>query len=143
MSYTIDVYRKELEPAKHYLQYLLYLSFFPQLVAGPIVRARDFLPQLLNPPTMTSIMGGKGLYLISLGLFKKVVIADYLAINLVDRVFSTPMAYSSLEALIGVYGYAFQIYCDFSGYSDIAIGCALLLGFEFPENFRTPYQSTD
>lgn len=143
MSYTIDVYRKELEPAKHYLQYLLYLSFFPQLVAGPIVRARDFLPQLLNPPAMTSIMGGKGLYLISLGLFKKVVIADYLAINLVDRVFSTPMAYSSLEALIGVYGYAFQIYCDFSGYSDIAIGCALLLGFEFPENFRTPYQSTD
>jgi alginate O-acetyltransferase complex protein AlgI len=143
MSYTIDIYRKTLTPAKHYFQYLLYLSFFPQLVAGPIVRASDFLPQLLNAPKMTSEMGGRGMYLIALGLFKKIAIADYLALNLVDRVFTTPDAYSSVETLLGVYGYAFQIYCDFSGYSDIAIGCALLLGFEFPENFRTPYQSTD
>lgn len=141
MSYTIDIYRGDLKPVKRFSNYLLFVSFFPQLVAGPIVRARDLLPQLLQRPSVSSEMSGRGLYLISLGLFKKIAIADYLAINLVDRVFTTPDGYSSLECLLGVYGYALQIYCDFSGYSDIAIGSALLLGFQFPENFRTPYQS--
>ena len=141
MSYTIDIYRKELKPVHRFSHYLLFVSFFPQLVAGPIVRARDLLPQLLQRPSIDSSMSGRGLYLIALGIFKKVVIADYLAINLVDRVFATPMGYTSIETLFSVYGYALQIYCDFSGYSDVAIGSALLLGFTFPDNFRTPYQS--
>ena len=141
MSYTIDIYRGNLKPVKSFSHYLLFVSFFPQLVAGPIVRARDLLPQLLERPPVSREMSGRGLYLIVLGLFKKIAIADYLAINLVDRVFTTPEGYSSIESLFGVYGYALQIYCDFSGYSDIAIGSALLLGFNFPDNFRTPYQS--
>lgn len=141
MSYTIDIYRKELEPVRRFSHYLLFVSFFPQLVAGPIVRARDLLPQLLARPSINAEMSGRGLYLIALGIFKKVVIADYLAINLVDRVFTTPVGYTAVESLLGVYGYALQIYCDFSGYSDVAIGSALLLGFTFPDNFRTPYQS--
>ena len=141
MSYTIDIYRGELKPVKSFPHYLLFVSFFPQLVAGPIVRARDLLPQLLERPKVSTEMSGRGLYLIALGLFKKIAIADYLAINLVDRVFTTPEGYTSVECLLGVYGYALQIYCDFSGYSDIAIGSALLLGFTFPENFWTPYQS--
>ena len=141
MSYTIDIYRGGLKPVKSFSHYLLYVSFFPQLVAGPIVRARDLLPQLLERPAITAEMSGRGLYLIALGLFKKVAIADYLAINLVDRVFTMPEGFSGIETLIGVYGYAIQIYCDFSGYSDVAIGSALLLGFTFPDNFRTPYQS--
>jgi len=143
MSYTIDIYRRELTPARSFSHYLLFVSFFPQLVAGPIVRAKDLLDQLLARPRVTAEMSGRGLYLIALGLFKKVAIADPLAINLVDRVFATPDGYSGLEALLGVYGYALQIYCDFSGYSDVAIGSALLLGFSFPDNFRTPYQSSD
>lgn len=143
MSYTIDIYRRDLTPVKSFSHYLLFVSFFPQLVAGPIVRAKDLLHQLLERPNVSAEMSGRGLYLIALGLFKKVAIADPLAINLVDRVFTTPDGYSGLEALIGVYGYALQIYCDFSGYSDVAIGSALLLGFSFPDNFRTPYQSGD
>ncbi len=139
MSYTIDVYRGQLQPIQGFWRYLLYVSFFPQLVAGPIVRARDFLPQLFSRPRLTNEMGGQAICLIALGLFKKVAIADPLALNLVDRVFSMPTGYSSFEVLMGVYGYALQIYCDFSGYSDIAIGSALLLGFKFPENFRAPY----
>ena len=141
MSYTIDIYRGDLKPVKSFSHYLLFVSFFPQLVAGPIVRARDLLPQLAARPPVSREMSGRGLYLVVLGLFKKIAIADYLAINLVDRVFTTPEGYSSVECLFGVYGYALQIYCDFSGYSDIAIGSALLLGFAFPDNFRTPYQS--
>ena len=141
MSYTIDIYRERLEPIDSYARYLLYVSFFPQLVAGPIVRARDLLPQLANRPRLTDEMGGRGLFLILLGLFKKVVVADYLALNLVDRTFSSPAMYSSLEVLAGVYAYALQIYCDFSGYSDIAIGSALLLGFTFPDNFNAPYKA--
>jgi alginate O-acetyltransferase complex protein AlgI len=150
MSYTIDIYRRELEPVghgegtpwyhpAHFGRYLLFVSFFPQLVAGPIVRARDLLPQLRDRPPLTDVMAGRGLYLVLLGLFKKIVIADYLALNLVDRTFELTGNYSSFEVLVGVYGYAFQIYCDFSGYSDIAIGTALLLGFTFPDNFNAPY----
>ncbi len=143
MSYTIDIYRRRLDPIGDYPRYLLYVSFFPQLVAGPIVRARDLLPQLLARPPLTDAMGGRALALIALGLFKKVCIADPLAINIVDRVFANPEMYSSLEVLTGVYGYAIQIYCDFSGYSDIAIGSALLLGFRFPDNFDAPYRARD
>ncbi len=141
MSYTIDIYRRQLEPIRDYPRYLLYVSFFPQLVAGPIVRARDLLPQLKSRPPVTEAMGGRGLFLIGLGLAKKVIVADYLALNIVDRVFAQPELYSALEILVGVYGYAVQIYCDFSGYSDIAIGSALLLGFTFPDNFDAPYRA--
>ena len=142
MSYTIDIYRRQLEPLTCWLDYYFYLSFFPQLVAGPIVRARDFLPQIRqNPLTVTREMFGRGIFLIMIGLIKKAIISDYISVNFVDRVFDNPMLYSGFENLMGVYGYALQIYCDFSGYSDMAIGIALLLGFRFPKNFDSPYKS--
>lgn len=142
MSYVIDLYRRQIEPVRHWIDYLFYLSFFPQLVAGPIVRARDFLPQIYrNPVFVSRDMFGRGVFLILSGLFKKAIISDYISLNFVDRVFDNPMLYSGFENLMGVYGYALQIYCDFSGYSDMAIGLALLLGFRFPVNFDSPYQS--
>jgi D-alanyl-lipoteichoic acid acyltransferase DltB (MBOAT superfamily) len=139
MSYTIDIYRRRLEPSVGYWQYLLFVSFFPQLVAGPIVRASTFLPQLKVPRSLSREQGGLALFLIMSGLVKKTCIADYLAVNLVDRVFENPNWFTSVEVLVAVYGYAIQIYCDFSGYSDVAIGAALLLGFRLPDNFNAPY----
>lgn len=143
LSYTIDVYRGDASPAKSYLQYLLFVSFFPQLVAGPIVRARNLLPKLLKKPTLTAEQGSNALYRIGIGLIKKMAIADYLGAQIVDPVFSNPGMYSSVETLVGVWAYAFQIYCDFSAYSDIAIGSASLLGIELPENFLAPYRSAN
>ena len=143
MSYIIDLYRGKLQPTYRYHEYLLYVSFFPQLVAGPIVRAADLLPQFDNQPRLNEEEGSRALWLIMAGLFKKVVIADFLAINLVDRVFSLPEMYTSWEVLAAIYGYAMQIYCDFSGYSDIAIGSALLLGYKIPLNFDRPYIALD
>ena len=142
MSYTIDIYRGQLKPLSNWLDYLFYLSFFPQLVAGPIVRARDFIPQIRqNPIVVTKEMFGTGVFLILTGLFKKAIISDYISLNFVDRIFDEPLLYSGFECLMGIYGYALQIYCDFSGYSDMAIGIALLLGFRFPKNFDAPYKS--
>ena len=142
MSYTIDIYRGQLKPLSNWLDYLFYLSFFPQLVAGPIVRARDFIPQIRqNPVVVTREMFGTGVFLILTGLFKKAIISDYISLNFVDRIFDEPLLYSGFECLMGIYGYALQIYCDFSGYSDMAIGLALLLGFRFPKNFDAPYHS--
>jgi len=141
LSYTLDVYRGNLKPVDHILDYAFFVSFFPQLVAGPIVRASDFLPQIYKPTIVTTEMFGRGVFLIGCGLFKKAVISDYISINFVDRVFDAPSLYSGIENLFAVYGYALQIYCDFSGYSDMAIGLALLLGFRFPLNFDSPYQS--
>ena len=142
LSYTIDVYRGELRPLTCWLDYFFYLSFFPQLVAGPIVRARDFIPQIRrNPVVVTREMFGAGIFLIMSGLFKKAIISDFLSINFVDRIFENPIYYSGFENLMGIYGYALQIYCDFSGYSDMAIGIALLLGFHFNKNFDSPYKS--
>ncbi len=141
LSYTIDIYRGRLEPVDSPVDFFLFVAFFPQLVAGPIVRAAEFLPQLIAPPTLTPRQGGKGLLLIILGLLKKSIVADLLAVNLVDRVFETPVVYTSAEVLLGVYGYAIQIYCDFSAYSDIAIGSALLLGLTLPMNFNHPYRA--
>lgn len=142
LSYTIDVYLKKIEPVRQYTDYAFFVSFFPQLVAGPIVRAKDFLPQIYKDTVVTDAMMGRGMFLIVSGLFKKVVISDYISINFVDRIFDAPLLYSGTENLLGVYGYALQIYCDFSGYSDMAIGLALLLGFEFNLNFRSPYVAT-
>lgn len=141
MSYTIDIYRKELAPTKNMMDFMFYVSFFPQLVAGPIVRAKDFIPQIYEKLKLSKQELSYALFLIIGGLIKKAVISDYISVNFVDRVFDLPDNYSAFENLLGVYGYTLQIYCDFSGYSDIAIGLALLLGFNLPANFRTPYQS--
>ncbi len=141
MSYTIDVYRGELKPLDKLLDYAFFVTFFPQMVAGPIVRASVFLPQIHRTPFVSEADLGRGVFLFCSGLFKKVVVSDYLSLNFVDRVFDDPTKYTGLENLIGIYGYALQIYCDFSGYSDMAIGIALLIGFSFPINFDSPYQS--
>ena len=141
MSYVIDIYRGQLKPLPSLLDYAFYVSFFPQLVAGPIVRARDFAPQIRKTLEVTSQMFAQGCYLIAIGLFKKAVISDYISLNFVDRIFDNPTLYSGVENLLGVYGYTLQIYCDFSGYSDMAIGIALMLGFRFPMNFNAPYRS--
>ena len=141
MSYTIDVYRGAIKPLDRWIDYIFYLSFFPQLVAGPIVRAKDFIPQIRKPVEVTQRMFGMAIGLIIIGLIKKAIISDYISLNFVDRIFDEPGLYSGFECLMGIYGYALQIYCDFSGYSDMAIGIALLLGFRFPKNFDAPYKS--
>ena len=141
MSYTIDVYRGAIKPLDRWIDYIFYLSFFPQLVAGPIVRAKDFIPQIRKPMEVTQRMFGMAIGLIIIGLIKKAIISDYISLNFVDRIFDEPGLYSGFECLMGIYGYALQIYCDFSGYSDMAIGIALLLGFRFPKNFNAPYKS--
>ncbi len=143
MSYTIDVYRRELPPCDRYLDYLLFVCFFPHLVAGPIVRPRQMLPQLERDPVASSEMQARGLWLIAVGLAKKIGIGDYLALNLVGRVFDSPERYSALECLVATYAYAVQIYCDFSGYTDVAIGSAYLFGYELPPNFNAPYTAKD
>ena len=141
MSYVIDVYRKELRSHDSYVEYLSFVAFFPHLVAGPIVRPRDLLPQLAAPGRFVSREASEGLFLIAMGLGKKIIVGDYLALNLVDRVFDAPAMYSALETYAAIVGYALQIYCDFSGYTDIAIGSALLLGIRFPLNFDSPYKA--
>ncbi|MDR2582410.1 MAG: MBOAT family protein [Fibromonadaceae bacterium] len=141
ISYAIDVYRKQIEPASNLLDFSFYLCFFPQLVAGPIVRAKEFLPQMYKKLILTKEDMGKALFLIMVGLIKKSVISDYISLNFVDRVFGAPNSYTAIENLLAAYGYAIQIYCDFSGYSDMAIGLALLMGFKLPVNFLTPYKS--
>lgn len=141
LSYTIDVYRGQLEPARKFSDYLLFLSFFPKLVMGPIVRAHDFVPQINRPWTLQESDFAQGFYLIFSGLFKKLIISDYLTLNFVDYVFDDPARYTGLENLLAVYGYAIVIYCDFSGYSDVALGIGRWLGFSLPVNFLSPYQS--
>ena len=141
LSYTIDVYRKQFEPAKRFTDYLLFLSFFPKLVMGPIVRAHDFVPQINKPYVISDTDFAKGFYLIISGLFKKLVLSDYITLNFVNYIFDDPARYTGLENLFAVYGYAVVIYCDFSGYSDIAIGIGKWLGFSIPTNFLSPYQS--
>ncbi|MEO6773242.1 MAG: MBOAT family O-acyltransferase, partial [Kofleriaceae bacterium] len=143
LSYTIDVYRKQLRATRSPIQFATFVLFFPQLVAGPIVRAQDLLPQLADLPMLELEKATRGLYRIIVGLFKKIALADTLAIAIVDRVFETPGHFTTVEVLAGVYGYALQIYLDFSAYSDIAIGSAQVIGFDLPENFRTPYRSAN
>jgi alginate O-acetyltransferase complex protein AlgI len=138
ISYVVDVYRGRLEPAG-WLDFAVHLSFFPHLVAGPIVRGGELLPQIRAPRDPRRIDYSRAAYLIFGGLFKKVVISSFIATAIVDPVFGTPGQHTALEILFAIYGYAIQIYADFSGYTDIAIGVALLLGFEFPQNFDAPY----
>lgn len=141
MSYTIDIYKGKLEPENKFIDFLFFVSFFPQLVAGPIVRAKEFLPQIKNDVLITKEEIGRALFLILAGLMKKAIIADYISINFIDRVFEWPTRYTGAENLMAVYAYLVQIYCDFSGYSDMAIGLALLLGFKLPLNFNAPYRA--
>lgn len=143
VAYAVDVSRRSVEPAKNFLEYLAFIAFFPAIQAGPISRGAQLLPQLRVFTPIDAETGGRALFLIAWGCLKKIAIADYLAINLTGRVFDFPERFSSIEALTAVYGYAAQIYCDFSGYTDIAIGSALLLGIRLPENFRRPYRATD
>ncbi len=141
LSYTIDVYRGKLEPVKNIFDFGFYVSFFPQLVAGPIVRASEFVPQLYRKFSLSKREFSHALFLVSKGLIKKIIISDFIAINFVDRVFNMPSLYSGFENLMAVYGYGLQIYCDFSGYTDIAIGIVLILGFRLPVNFNSPYKA--
>ena len=141
ISYIVDVYRRKIAPT-NLLDFAVYLSFFPHLVAGPIVRASEFLPQLRHRRDARRVDASLAFWLIAAGLFKKVVVATYLAKEIVDPLFALPHQHGGVEALLGVYAYAIQIYADFSGYTDIAIGIALLLGFQFPQNFDAPYSAT-
>jgi D-alanyl-lipoteichoic acid acyltransferase DltB (MBOAT superfamily) len=143
MSYTIDVWRREIEPARRYLDYLLFVCFFPHLVAGPIVRPAQLLPQFAVAPRADPEMQARGLWRIAVGLAKKIIIGDYLAQAIVDGVFATPERFTALEVLVATYAYAAQIYADFSGYSDVALGSAALFGYVLPENFAAPYLSRD
>lgn len=142
LSYTFDVYRKHMEPVRSIVDFGFYVSFFPQLVAGPIVRASEFIPQLYADFHLSKREFSHALFLISKGLIKKIIISDFIAVNFVDRVFDSPSLFSGFENLMAVYGYGLQIYCDFSGYTDIAIGLGLIFGFRFPVNFNSPYKAS-
>ena len=143
ISYMVDLYHRKILPARRFADYLLFLSFFPKLVMGPIVRAADFLPQISKPYFVSNDDFSKGFYLIVTGLFKKLIISDYISANFVNYVFDEPSRYSGLECLFATYGFAVVIYCDFSGYTNIAIGIAKWLGFSIPDNFNLPYKSKD
>lgn len=142
MSYTIDIFRGQLKPTRNIVDFGFFVTFFPQLVAGPIVRAADFLPQIYKKFHLTREQFGIAVFLIINGLVKKMVVSNYISVNFVDRIFKEPNLYSGFENLMAVYGYSIQIYCDFSGYSDMAIGLAALLGFKLPINFNSPYKAT-
>lgn len=141
ISYTVDVYRGHVSPVRNILDFGFYVSFFPQLVAGPIVRASEFIPQLYKPFFLSRRQFGIAVFWILNGLMKKVILSDYLAVNFIDRVFQSPLLFSGFENLFALFSYSLQVYADFSGYTDIAIGVALLLGFTLPQNFDSPYKA--
>jgi len=141
MSYALDIYRGHIKPVKNIFDFGFYVSFFPQLVAGPIVRAADFIPQLYDPYKLSREESGRAWFWIFNGLLKKMILADYLAVNFIDRVFANPGSFSGFESVLALFGYSLQVYADFSGYTDMAIGFALLLGFRLPMNFNSPYKA--
>lgn len=141
ISYIVDIYRKEINACHDFLAYMFFLTFFPPLLAGPVVRAKDMLPQIYANPSASKAMTSEGLFLIMCGLIKKVVVADFISQNFVDRIFDNPSLYSGFENVMGIYGFIIELYCDFSGYSDMAIGLALLMGYQFADNFRSPFKS--
>ncbi|MFZ1331341.1 MAG: MBOAT family O-acyltransferase [Flavobacteriales bacterium] len=141
MSYAIDIYRNDVKPVRNLLDFGFYVSFFPQLVAGPIVRASEFIPQLYEDFKLTRTQFGIAIFWILNGLTKKMLIGDYIAVNFIDRVFGDPMRHTGFENILALYGYSLQVYADFSGYTDIAIGVALLMGFHLPMNFNSPYKA--
>ncbi|WAS95462.1 MBOAT family O-acyltransferase [Nannocystis punicea] len=141
LSYTIDVWRGRLTPEPNFRKFALFVVFFPQLVAGPIVRAHEFLPQLHRPPRLSAEAMTRGMYRVLIGVAKKAILGDWIASQFTDAVFNAPENYTSLEILLSLYAFTLQLYADFSGYTDIAIGVALMLGFVLPENFERPYQA--
>lgn len=143
ISYAVDVYRRKVKPLNSILDFGFYVSFFPQLVAGPIVRAESFVPQISKPTVITKDDFNAGTFLILKGLIKKMIFADYIAMHFLDRVFDAPEMYSGFANLMAMIGYSLQIYGDFAGYTDIAIGLALLMGFKLPINFNSPYKATN
>jgi D-alanyl-lipoteichoic acid acyltransferase DltB (MBOAT superfamily) len=143
VSYMVDVKREKIEPVKNFLDFGFYLSFFPQLVAGPIVRAVEFVEQLHKPYNLSRRWFGIAIFWIMNGLLKKLILADYLAVNFADRVFENPLLYSGFENLSALFCYSLQVYADFSGYTDIATGVAMLFGFYLPQNFNSPYKAVN
>jgi alginate O-acetyltransferase complex protein AlgI len=143
LSYTIDVYRGKMKPAEHFIDYAFYLSFFPQVLIGPIVKARDFMPQVRQPFQLNKYQFGLALFMILNGLFKKLVFGDFLAANFIDIIYSNPLLFSGFENLFAVIAYSLQVYLDFSGYTDIAIGISLLMGYKLKANFNSPYKAVN
>lgn len=143
ISYTMDVYKQKVTPVNNILDFGFYVSFFPQLVAGPIVRASEFVPQLYKPFHLSKRQFGIAVFWILNGLVKKIVLSDYLAVQYIDRVFDNPLLFSGFENLFALFAYSLQVYADFSGYTDIAIGLAMLMGFYLPKNFNSPYKATN
>lgn len=141
ISYSVDVYRGETEPVKNLIDFGFYVSFFPQLVAGPIVRASGFVKQIYEDFHVSKQEFGWAVFMILKGLIKKIFIGDYIAVNFIDRVFTAPLSYSGFENLMALFGYSLQVYVDFSGYTDIAIGVALMMGYRLPQNFNAPYKA--
>lgn len=143
ISYTVDVYRGAVKPVSNILDFGFYVSFFPQLVAGPIVRASEFIPQLYKPFHLGRKQFGISVFWILNGLAKKIILSDYIAVNFVDRVFNSPQLFTGFENLCALFGYSLQVYADFSGYTDIAIGVAMMMGFYLPQNFNSPYKAAN
>ena len=143
ISYTTDVYRGLIKPVRNILDFGFYVSFFPQLVAGPIVKASDFIPQLYHRYFLSRRMFGLAIFMILGGLTKKIILSDYLALNFIDRVFANPLLFTGFENLAALFLYSLQVYADFSGYTDIAIGVAMLMGFYLPQNFNSPYKASN
>ena len=141
ISYTADVYQRRIRTVGNLLDFGFYVSFFPQLVAGPIVRAAEFIPQLYKPFHLSKRQFGIAVFWILNGLIKKIVFSDYLAVNFIDRVFDNPLLFSGFENIAALFLYSLQVYADFSGYTDIAIGVAMLMGFYLPKNFNSPYKA--
>jgi alginate O-acetyltransferase complex protein AlgI len=142
ISYSVDIYRGHVKPVRNILDFGFYVSFFPQLVAGPIVRASEFSPQIHQPYQLSKQRAGLAVFWILNGLLKKLFLADYLAVQFIDRVFDNPQLYSGFETMSALFGYSLQVYADFSGYTDVAIGIAMLLGFTLPKNFNSPYKAS-
>ena len=143
ISYTVDVYRGKVKPVDNILDFGFYVSFFPQLVAGPIVRASEFIPQLYRKFFLGRKQFGIAVFWIINGLAKKLILSDYIAVNFIDRVFENPQLFTGFENLAALFGYSLQVYADFSGYTDIAIGVAMLMGFYLPQNFNSPYKASN
>ena len=141
ISYTADVYKGLVKPVRNFFDFGFYVTFFPQLVAGPIVKASDFIPQLYRKYCLSRLQFGMAVFWILNGLLKKIILSDYIAVNFIDRVFENPMLFSGFENLMALFAYSLQVYADFSGYTDIAIGLSLLMGFHLPRNFNSPYKA--
>ncbi len=141
ISYVVDIYRKEITPVKNFWDYAFYVTYFPHVIMGPIVRARDFIPQIYQPFQLNKQVFGESVFLIMKGLFKKIVLADFIAVHFIDKVVDSPEAYPGFVSILAMWGYSLQIYGDFSGYTDVAIGISRLMGFELLPNFNSPYKA--